>query len=69
MVSSQFGQVKMTILLFLFLFLNMVWSRGKYLLAPTMPEIVLMLIVEILRTETRGWQLNRKVRTVELMLK
>ena len=67
MVSSQFGQVKMTILLFLFL--NMAWLSDKYLFAPTMLEAVLILFVEILRTDARGWHLNRKVRTVKFMLK
>ena len=67
MVSLQFGQVKMTILLFLIL--TMAWFCDKLLFAPTMLEIMSILIVEILRTEAKGWHLNRKICAVKLMIK
>ena len=66
MVSFLFGQVKMTILLFLFL--TMAWLRGNFLLAPTMLEVMSILIVEILRTEAKGWHLNRKKHAAKSIL-
>ena len=65
-VSLQFGQVIITILLFLLL--TMTWLRDNLIIAPTMLETVLILIVEILRTDIKGWHLTRKIRTVKLML-
>ena len=66
MVSFQFGQVLMTFSLFLLLILARL--SDNLLFAPTMPEIMLTLTVEILRTEAKNWHLTRKLRIVKFML-
>ena len=65
MVSFQFGQVLVTFSLFLLLILARL--SDNLLFAPTMLEIMLILTVEILRTEARNWNLTRKLRIVKLM--
>ena len=46
----------------------MTWLRENLIIAPTMLETVLILVVEILRTQMKGWHFIQKIRTAKLML-